>query len=154
MFVVSRNGSTNCYEETCTELVATDLWRMVTGLIEKTLNTGDWLEAIALQDSMINERIESLITVAKGFSKPNTLDRNVKACLKLELMDDEIEVLKQIDAWREMRNKAMHRMVKYSDDNFALNWIERLQYVQACAVSGKSLVRLTSSAVARAKRRY
>ena len=131
-----------------------ELWRMVSGRMEKSLNTGAWLEAIALQDSMINERLESLLALTNGTSRSRTLDRNIKACLKLELMDDEVEVLNKLDAWRDMRNKAMHRMVKYSESDFSMNWSDRLKYIEECALNGKALVKLTKNAVGRAKRRF
>jgi len=130
------------------------LWKMVWVRMDKALEKGSWLEAIALQDSMINERLESLRFYVTGVSTFQSLDRNLKACLKFELMDDEVEVLEQVDEWRESRNHAMHRMVKYSSEDFAMNWKERLEYVEECAMRGKVLVKATKNAVARAKRRF
>lgn len=130
------------------------LWRMVWVRMERALESGAWLEAIALQDSMINERLESLGSYASGESSFQSLDRNIKACMKLELLDDEIAVLDAVNIWRETRNRSMHRMVKYSESDFTMNLEQRLQYIQECASSGKTLVRSTKNAVDRAKRRF
>ena len=130
------------------------LWRQVWVRMDNALNAGYWLESIALQDSMINERLESLQKYATGNSVHGTLNRNIQKCKRLELLDDELIVLDKVENWKSSRNHAMHKMVKFSQTDFALDWDERLALIEACAREGKNLVRDVKNAVNRAKRRF
>ena len=114
--------------------------------MRRAIEEGFYLEAIALQESMIADRLESLIDDGVCVEML-TLGRLLKRT-KGRISDD---AWTAIDEWRLERNGALHQMVKYGPD-FPLSWRARLALAHTTAMSGARVVRLCDAEVRRAKR--
>lgn len=112
----------------------------------RSIEEGFYLEAIALQESMIADRLESLIDGGSGVEML-TLGRLLKRA-KGRISDDAWTIM---DEWRLERNDVLHQMVKYGSD-FPLTWRERLALAHTTATSGVAVVRLCDAEVRKAKR--
>ena len=98
--------------------------------MRRSIEEGFYLEAIALQESMIADRLESLIDGGSGVEML-TLGRLLKRA-KGRISDDAWTIM---DEWRLERNDVLHQMVKYGTD-FPLTWRERVDLAHATAASG------------------
>ena len=81
-----------------------------------------FIECIAIVESLISDRLESLsnqITASSKFSY-STLDKLITyLCGKnqIQLLNDEIiSVINKIKVWKNGRNRAIHEMAKLSED--------------------------------------
>lgn len=123
------------------------LWRAAKGRMRRALEEGFYLEAIALQESMIADRLESLLDGGDGI-RMQTLGRLISAATGL--LDR--STLAAIDEWRNDRNAALHQMVKHGE-GFDHGWRERIAYAHLVALRGIRVIQVTDSAVRAAKRR-
>lgn len=129
-----------------------ELYRQVAARMERALREGFWLEAISLQESMVADRLESLLEAVHGERNHRSLGALISAARRLEgLEPGDVEFLGRLDAWRVQRNEALHMMVKFSDAHSA-PWAERLAYCRAAALDGRPL-RLEADRWVRARRR-
>lgn len=121
--------------------------------VNRALREGFWVEAIALEEAMISDRLESLLSVSlKRPQSFETLGPLLRALRKASpaLLDEEL--LNDLDAWRQRRNAAVHQMVKVPDGD-TKGWAHRLRDARAAAEEGKLLFRRLDAALKRAKRR-
>lgn len=114
--------------------------------MERAIEAGYDLEAIAVQESMIVDRLESLSDDGVGVEVLTLwrLDRRTKG----RISDD---AWTSINEWRLERNDVLRQMVKYGP-NFQLSWRERPALARATATSDVPVVRLCDTEVRRAKR--
>lgn len=120
--------------------------------IERAIANGFYIEAIAIEESLICDRIESAISIAtnkEGY--PETLGPLLSQPKKLSVFPDEL--LHGLDAWRKDRNLVMHQMVKITNSD-TTDWRSRMKFARITALEGKSLLRDVQASTNRIKRSY
>lgn len=104
------------------------------------------LEAIALLESMIADRLEARLAWVfnqdPDKQKFSTLGKLTdELCGKKSTESDDAKaVYKDVQAWADRRNEALHQMVKLADDD-AKDWNARNNEAQAAAKAGLTLFR-------------
>jgi hypothetical protein len=88
--------------------------------IEAAKNQGFYLEAIAILESLIADRLESLISIVDKETGFQTLGSSIK---KLKAIGSKFDksfmkfIKNKLNPWRDNRNKALHEMVKLEANN-------------------------------------
>ncbi|MCR4835467.1 MAG: hypothetical protein K5899_03670 [Bacteroidaceae bacterium] len=86
----------------------------------KAKKEGFFLEAIAIEESLIADRLESLTNEIKGggwsYNPAGKLVWNLLKNYRLHLNEELIEWLKKVQVWCRTRNYAIHRMAKLTPD--------------------------------------
>lgn len=122
--------------------------------IDAALEQGFPLEAIAIEESIISDRLRAYMEyIGRGLSN-KSLDFRLKAFQKeLEkrgLFVGEYEELHtKINAWREGRNQALHRIVYTNRATESVDADEFLKKATKTAKSGKTLTRKLCSLIKR-----
>lgn len=123
------------------------LFRGAAHRISTAVNEGFYLEAITLIESILAERLEkraqylykTLSIKSKEINKVKDgfqcLGPLIIAINKHERSQDVLMALKEIDAWRESRNRALHEMVKIGSLTRD-PWQERIDEARKIAVNG------------------
>jgi hypothetical protein len=90
------------------------LYRKAWERIESATEAGYYLEAIALLESILTDRLESRASyLTRGNEGYRNLGPLIRALRRHENVADFRPIIEQIDAWRERRNEALHEMVKF-----------------------------------------
>jgi hypothetical protein len=137
------------------------LYRSCTARIKEAIKLGFYLEAIALLESMITDRLESRIAAIHGqdenYRKFRTIghllhgrvykdkSKNVVGLLNggLGEPNDLIDVYREINEWSNDRNVCLHQMVKL-DGKSDKEWEPRIAYAEKTAKSGQKIFRSLS----------
>ena len=115
------------------------LFRAAFNRIERAIKNGFHLEAIAIEESLICDRIESAINVVtKKESYPETLGPLLSQLNKLSVFPDEL--LHELDSSRINRNLVMHQMVKITNSD-TTDWRSRMKFARSTALKGKLLLK-------------
>lgn len=118
------------------------LYRRVFGRISESLEDGFYLEAIALEESILCDRMESIVgrdsTIKKSFVNLGYfIDKSSKqgtmACIPAELFDT-------LKKWWIERSKCLHAMAKFIEPKENL-WEEKMAMAKTCAETGNRLVK-------------
>ena len=119
-----------------------NLYRRAYARIDDALATGYYLEAVALIESLLSDRLEHRLAVVmkKDFSF-KTLGTLIQQVKKFET-DQSLRstVTGPVDAWRDKRNKSLHEMVKIANDDEA-TWESRLTAIGETAREGLKVLR-------------
>lgn len=128
------------------------LFREAYRRIDRAIAKGFHLEAIAIVESLICDRIESTISlVTTKESYPDTLGPLLSQIRKLSVFPDEL--IRELDSWRRDRNLVMHQMVKITNSD-TTDWRSRMKFARLTALTGKSLLQNVNSNTNRIKRSY
>jgi len=115
--------------------------------VSEAIGDGFFIEAIALQDSMISDRLEEFLGMHKDRVTMNSLGQ--LAQLSRDLAPAEFTALAdRILVWADHRNVAMHQMVKVGP-TYHGTWDTRVEHARRTAGAGQELLRDVESAVAR-----
>jgi hypothetical protein len=115
------------------------LFREAFRRIDRAIAKGFHLEAIAITESLICDRIESTIsTITNKESYPDTLGPLLSQLRKLSVYPDEL--IHEIDSWRRDRNLVMHQMVKITNSD-TTDWRSRMKFARLTALAGKSILK-------------
>jgi hypothetical protein len=127
-----------------------ELFKKAFSRIEKSISQGFHLEAIAIIESLICDRLETSVTVITG--EPTGVKNLGPLLKKLEEYPEFPKLLvEEIDLWRSDRNLVMHRMVKITSEE-VFNWQSRMKFARATAIEGFRLVKRAHAATNRLKR--
>ncbi len=131
--------------------VAADRFNLYTSAWEwarRSIEAGYHLEAIALLESLISDRLESRLSflLGKDVSFRTLGDLIVWA---REHETDEIlhqAVVQDLDQWRQARNRATHEMVKI-EHGIRVSWDQRLKKNKQIAAEALRLLRIIGGRV-------
>lgn len=100
------------------------------------INHGYYLEATAVIESIIADRLESRLSYLKGDNFAfKTLGKLIQES-RISEDDPELRaVIEEIDDWRWKRNQALHEMVKVEEGR-KLSWEDRLSLNKQIAIMG------------------
>lgn len=111
---------------------------------------GYFIEAVALQDSMISDRLEDLLGLHQEHVAMNSTGQlaHLSRALDPDTFD---ELAERVRRWAEHRNVVVHQMVKVGPTHED-TWAERLQEAQRTAQAGLALLTEVDQAVAEHER--
>lgn len=106
------------------------------------MKQGFYLEAIAIIESLVSDRLESRLTFLKqadtSFKTLGTLINESKSLETDPLFKTLVTV--DLNNWRELRNKAMHEMVKLASGDVS-TWDDRVKALVPVAEEGLKILR-------------
>lgn len=157
--------SVNTGRHSAVAIAREDLYSHCNIQAKKAMDRGFYLEAIALLESMITDRLESRIAAIHGQDETCRTFRTIgyllhgrgsKACkiqrlsglLDKELAEPEdlLVVYRRVEEWSAGRNTCLHQMVKLGG-KASKNWAERIAYAKETAESGLKIFRELSSLI-------
>ena len=111
--------------------------------IEECIQLEFYCEAVTIIESAITDRLESRLSFLKG---ENVGFRNLGALIseaKSAEPDAELRsLIEELDNWREVRNVAVHELVKIEAGRDVLSWESRIKSVGNTARQGYRLLAL------------
>lgn len=119
------------------------LYRSVIDRYNEAYKSGYYLEAITLMESLITDRLESLL-VYHGLITPNKAFMTLGSCINIIRRSQEIlseKLIDEIDEWKNSRNHALHEMAKIEEGDSA---VFNQRYVSLQSVAQKGYVLFNS----------
>jgi hypothetical protein len=114
------------------------LYKLAHKRVQSSIRRGAHIEAIALLESIMSDRIESAISsVTRKPVSASTLGSLFKTLDKLSPADDDLKAL--VWAWNESRGLVIHQMVKLTND-YNSTWAERVKFAKTTAQEGLILL--------------
>lgn len=114
------------------------LYKLAYKRVQSSIRRGAHIEAIALLESIMSDRIESAISsVTRKPVSASTLGSIFKTLDKLSPADDDLKAL--VWAWNESRGLVIHQMVKLTND-YNSTWAERVKFAKTTAQEGLILL--------------
>ena len=108
--------------------------------IERCLKIGAHIEAVALIESIMSDRIESALVAPSGNQlEASTLGSLVSRIDKIEPMPTDLK--RDILVWNKSRAFVVHQMVKLTNDHGG-EWNERIAFARRTAREGQDLLKV------------
>jgi hypothetical protein len=105
--------------------------------VVRSIKGGHHLEAIAILESLMADRLEAGLSRLTSAEQPMlTLGPLIKEAMKAKVISQELA--EEIKAWSKGRNKALHQMVKVPHVDVG-DWKARMKYARILAIEGKEL---------------
>ena len=115
-------------------LLKSELIKAANKRIKSCIKSGHHLEAIALLESLIADRLEAGLSRKKeGKQLMNTLGPLLNESLRSQLISDDF--CEEIRNWSRERNKVLHEMVKVRELSSG-NWRQRMKHARSLAIEG------------------
>ncbi|MDP6396431.1 MAG: hypothetical protein QGI16_06850 [Candidatus Marinimicrobia bacterium] len=109
--------------------------------IQKAEKEGFYLEAIALLESIIADRLESRLCYITGSNVGfHTLGFLIRLIKLFEKQTQIIKVADQIEKWSKKRNTCLHEMAKIALNN-SKTWVEKVNFCEDTISEGIELFR-------------
>lgn len=119
--------------------------------IAYAISKGFHLEAIAITESVLADRLESAIYITNPELRiKSTLGSLIKISLNMEFISQEFA--KELYTWHDARSKLIHEMVKLSEEADS-SWNERMRFARQTAKEGILLTRKMEKLVREVKRK-
>ncbi len=119
-----------------------ELYKSAFSWIKKSIDSGFYIEAISITESLIADRLESRISFITnsnyGLKNLGTLIDKIKSSESDEALLN--LVIHNLKHWKDARNKAAHEMVKIEDGK-QITWEKRVEINKQVAEKGLHLVR-------------
>ena len=117
--------------------------------VNYSISKGFHLEAIAIIESLICDKLETSVTVITGQQiSPKNLGPLIKILENLPEFPSEL--ILEVNQWRRDRNLVMHQMVKITHRE-VFDWKSRLRFARITAQNGKILVNKVNAATNKIK---
>lgn len=115
----------------------------------QAMNSGFYIEAISLCESMITDRIEALLQTIIHHEEPSQVRteslgrsmRKLKKRIPEQKLDEYNSHLSRIKEWADDRNEAIHSFVKVTHGNFDIKVDDRKKNAKKTAENGMTLFR-------------
>ena len=136
-----------------------ELYRGANVRLKEAIQHGFWIEAIALCDSIMCDRLEARYSYLKHDAVEARKHKTLGALVRQLVGSDKKkgnEMLHQIyddiAKWAKERNRAVHHAVKISDGELFEKWDDRYTKLEAVASDGTKLVSRLSNHLKKLKR--
>lgn len=123
-----------------------ELYRGANKQLKQAIEQGFWIEAIAICESLLSDRLESRLSHLGNHSEEARRQRTLGALVKIISNTDRKngneklhEIYEEIRVWARKRNKAVHEAVKISDGQSFETWEARYRRLEEAAVAGIDL---------------
>lgn len=127
------------------------LYACLSNRVKESIQNGYFLEAIALEESFMSDRLESYCTHKKYVNRSGLTLGNLVSCLKKNDTDFAEDLRTQLGMWCIGRNNCLHEMAKFEDGEDA-EWQAKLKKACDIARDGQSLMRKVDKEHARLRR--
>lgn len=114
--------------------------------VDAAIAEGYYLEAVALEDSLISDLLEACLGMHKQNVTMNSLGQLAFLCRELD-PEGLGPVADRVTAWVEERNTVVHQMVKVGPTHVG-TWEQRQAHARATAEQGRRLVAEVQTQVA------
>lgn len=129
------------------------LYKSAFSWINYAIESGFYLEAITLIESILSDRIESRLThLESKKSSFQPLGKLIVELKKSETNEDLRNLIEELVTWKNLRNEALHEMVKIEKDKPFLTWNNRVEKTKFIAKNGQKLLRRFDTCVSKVKR--
>ena len=106
--------------------------------VDRAIQYGFHIEATALLESLIADRIESAIeNKTREVQRVQNLGLLIKKSIEQGIISQELGV--ELRSWSNNRAKVVHEMVKVSNDNSG-NFRERMAFARLLALDGQAIL--------------
>lgn len=136
-----------------------ELYRGANVRLKEALESGFWIEAIALIESILSDRLEARYSFIKQHDDEARKHKTIGALVRRLVNSDKkigneaLHVIyDDIGKWANGRNRAVHHAVKISDGEQFERWDDRYGGLEKVAKDGKKLVSRISAELKRLKR--
>jgi hypothetical protein len=120
--------------------------------MESSIEQGFFLEAVAIQESMMFDRIRSFVEYSEQSSIPDELpfgvlvkrweaELNVDKKRRPPIFESADDLIIKVRAWTDVRNSVVHKIVKSRPGDPTIPVDEFLDFAQRAANDGKFLCR-------------
>ena len=110
------------------------LYRRAYRRVKRAIKAGFYIEAIAITESMICDRLESMLAVKN--LEPVNLSTITRLMNKLEnLKEFDADIKESLRTWNIDRGRAIHQMVKVTSEE-SDSWRERIAFAHEVAERG------------------
>ncbi len=107
--------------------------------VDRAIKSGFHIEATALLESLIADRLESSIeNKTCKIQKVQNLGPLIKSAISHSIISEDFA--EDIRSWSNNRAKVVHEMVKISNENSG-NWRERIAFARELAIEGKEVLK-------------
>ena len=137
-----------------------NLYRGATARIKLSIDAGFWIEAIALSESVIADRLEARISYLNNDSaasrRHNTIGALARRLKSTELHEGNSKLQNLYDkiiAWSLQRNKAIHNAVKISEGQKIESWEQRYGDLKITAEEGFAIFKALKNEYDKIKRK-
>ena len=114
------------------------LYKFAHRRVQSSIRKGSHIEAIALLESIMSDRIESAISsLTRQPVSASSLGSLFRLLDKLSPADDNLKAL--VWDWNESRGLVIHQMVKLTND-YNSTWAERVKFARITAQEGLILL--------------
>lgn len=130
-----------------------ELFKSAFHWINYAIVSGFYLEAITLTESVLSDRIESRLTrldVKRSSFEP--LGILISELRKNEINEDLRNLINELHSWKNLRNEAIHEMVKIEKDKSFATWNSRVSRNKLIAQNGYKLLRKFDTCLAKVKK--
>ena len=111
---------------------------------------GSHIEAVALLETLLSDRLEVLESVMLGeVTKVDTLGRLLTKVKNFDVLPESL--IEDLHEWRKSRNLAVHQLVKITHPDEA-DWAKRIAFIRTIALEGEVLLSELKSLVAKISR--
>ena len=118
-----------------------DLYRMAIPRARRAVEEGYPLEAIALYESLMADRIENALHLSSGYNGRHlTIGTAASKAMKNEKLAEAHGSLAEAAEWAKARNQALHEMAKVTEGSESL-WAQRMAEATSAAEQGYDLFR-------------
>lgn len=119
-----------------------ELYRNAFRRINESIKEGYYLEAIALTESLLSDRLESRVSHLSGRNVGfKTLEKLIRQSRETETdLAFKQLVESDVNSWRGKRNEALHEMVKI-EEGLEVGWDERIENLKGTAKEGLKVLR-------------
>ena len=115
------------------------LYKKTYARIDRAISSGFHIEAVALLESIICDRLESLLTVlTEEPVNASTIGKLLDKLKKFNAISPALEV--ELRRWNKERGLVIHQFVKITT-NTETSWNSRLRYARDTALHGKEVLR-------------
>lgn len=115
----------------------------------KAMESGFYLEAVTLMESIISDRLESR---AAYLEKTNGFETLGKLCNILSSDDILKDIIPQVVEWKNGRNKVLHEMSKIDNTNVNENFDSKYNSAKQLGECGLDIFRKIDSIITKSKK--
>lgn len=130
-----------------------ELYKATFAWINFAIESGFYLEATTLIESVLSDRIESRLTFLENrkldFQNLGNLIRDLE---KFEKNEEIYKFIKDLRQWKNSRNEALHEMAKIDANKVFKPWNKRILFAKKSAQDGRVLLRKFDLCLAKVRR--
>ena len=122
------------------KLIKKRIWAMASIQLRDAMEEGYWIEAVAIEESMMVDAIESYLQKHYREDKFLTLGDGISAILQLNLVDKDEALFMRARRWVNERNVVIHELMKVNKKT-QLSWEQKMNINLGVAIEGQDLAK-------------